>query len=711
MKKRKSINKKVRQLVLMIAVFSLSLCTAIGIVSMLRVRNSVLESEYELGKTASKSSELALTKQVKENMLELAVSRASNLSESLSQYENCISLSVSYLEKIYAEPERFEKEEILPADKANAGTLTMQRYLRDETVSYASVESEIGLLGNIIDIWEPIMSFNNGVVSSLSIGTESGAFICFNADSGAADGEYLDYSGESWYTRARSVPTFTETYQDESGRGLTIGCSAVFHDPDGGAAGVVCMDILINDIVDSVTTVDLGENTSAFIVDENGNVIVSPDMTADGEYDNICTNLKHPAFSASSAIMSGYDGVKHLNSGIYLAYSPIPSTRWTLVLQIAEEDVNEPVEKMKTALSENSEKTEREISKYAVNNLYMYIAVFVIITAAVVLLSGRFSGSLTKPVTELIEDVRHISGGDLDYRTSVESNDEIGELADEFNGMAGSLQKYIGELTAVTAERERIGAELSIAKQIQASLLPCQFPPFPDHNEFDIFASMDPAKEVGGDFYDFYLIDKTHLALTIADVSGKGIPAALFMGISKSLLKNSAQAGFSPAQVFESINAQLCENNAVNMFVTVWLGILDLTTGKMVCSNAGHEYPVIRRKGGKYELYKDKHGFVLGGMEGSKYKDYELDLAEGDRLFIYTDGIPEASDSNNELFGIDRMLNALNSHPDDDCTQLISQITADVEAFAGSAPQFDDMTMLALEIKATPHNPSAASDG
>lgn len=701
MKKKKSISKKVRQLVLKIAVFSLILCTVIGIASMLRVRDRVLTSEYELGKTASKTSELALTKQVKKNMLELVVSRASNLSETLSRFENYISLSASYLEKLYAEPERFAKEEVLPPDKANAGVLTMQRYLRGRDVSPAAIEDEVGLLGNIVDIWKPVMTFDGGVINSVFVGTESGIFMCYNKDSDITDNEYWDYSDKGWYVQAQYAdgPTFTDTYQDIFGRGLTTGCTAAFHYPDGRAAGVVCMNILIKDIVDSVTSLDLGKNTFAFIVDETGSVIVAPDMPEDGEFDNISTDLRHPAFGASSAIMSGYTGVKHMNSGIYFAYAPIPSTGWTLVLQIAEEDVNEPVYKIKSAIEDNSEKTEQEINGYAVRSLYMYIAAFILITAAVVLASRRFSNRLTKPVTELIEDVRHISGGELDYRTDVESNDEIGELADEFNGMAASLQKYIGELTAITAEKERIGAELNIATQIQASMLPCIFPPFPDHNEFDIFASMDPAKEVGGDFYDFYLIDKTHLALTIADVSGKGVPAALFMVISKSLLKSSAQSGYSPAQVLESINAQLCENNAVGMFVTVWLGILDLTTGKMVCANAGHEYPVIRRKGGKYELFKDRHGFVLGGMEMSRYKDYELDLAEGDRIFVYTDGLTEAADSCNELFGIDRMLSALNSHPDSDCTQLIAEITADVNAFVGGAPQFDDMTMLAFEIK------------
>ena len=240
--------------------------------------------------------------------------------------------------------------------------------------------------------------------------------------------------------------------------------------------------------------------------------------------------------------------------------------------------------------------------------------------------------------------------------------------------------------------------ELNMATEIQASMLPSNFPAFPEREEFDLYASMDPAKEVGGDFYDFFLIDDDHLGVVIADVSGKGVPAALFMMISKTVVQNFAMLGIGAAEVLKRANDALCAQNKMEMFVTTWIGILELSTGKMTCASAGHEYPAICR-GGKFELFKDKHGFVLGGMEGARYRDYELQLEPGDKIFVYTDGVPEATSANTELFGTDRMLDALNSAPGASPKETLRVVRAAVDEFVGAAPQFDDLTMLCVEYR------------
>ena len=261
------------------------------------------------------------------------------------------------------------------------------------------------------------------------------------------------------------------------------------------------------------------------------------------------------------------------------------------------------------------------------------------------------------------------------------------------------IEQYIKDLTAVTAEKERIGAELNVATKIQASMLPSMFPAFPDRDEFDIFASMTPAKEVGGDFYDFFLIDEDHLALVIADVSGKGVPAALFMMMSKILIANNVTMGHRPGKALEQVNEQICKNNEEDMFVTVWLGILEISTGHVVAANAGHEYPFIRKPGGKFEIFKDKHDFIVGGMEGMSYHDYEFTIEPGGALFVYTDGAPEATSAGQELFGTDRMIEAINKDPDADARGLIRQMKEGVDNFVGDAPQFDDLTMLAIRYR------------
>ena len=278
----------------------------------------------------------------------------------------------------------------------------------------------------------------------------------------------------------------------------------------------------------------------------------------------------------------------------------------------------------------------------------------------------------------------------------INSHDEIECLTDSVFTLSDSVKKYMTDIITMSKEKERIGAELNVATEIQSSYLPSLFPPFPDRHEFDIFATMCPAKEVGGDFYDFFFIDYDHLALVIADVSGKGVGAAMFMMISKTFLNGQAHIGNSPAEILQEVNNRLCESNKAEMFVTVWLGILDIKTGKITASNGGHEYPFIQRAGGEYELFKDKHGLALGAYPGVKYSEYEIQLNKGDAIFVYTDGVAEATDAENELFGTDRALEALNRSPEVDMKQAIVNEREAIDAFVKEAPQFDDITMLAL---------------
>ncbi len=281
----------------------------------------------------------------------------------------------------------------------------------------------------------------------------------------------------------------------------------------------------------------------------------------------------------------------------------------------------------------------------------------------------------------------------------VDSGGELRLLAENVKSLADGVASYMTHLKAVTSERERIGTELALATKIQADMLPNVYPAFPDRPEFDIYASMDPAKEVGGDFYDFFLVDDDHLCMIIADVSGKGVPAALFMMASRIVIANNAKMGKSPAQTLTDTNAAICSNNREQMFVTVWLGILELSTGKLTAANAGHEYPALKRAGGGFELFKEKHGFVIGGYEGMRYKEYELQLEPGDKLFVYTDGVPEASNAEGELFGTERMLSALNAHASAPPKEILRGVRKTVDGFVRDAEQFDDLTMLCLEYR------------
>jgi len=344
-----------------------------------------------------------------------------------------------------------------------------------------------------------------------------------------------------------------------------------------------------------------------------------------------------------------------------------------------------------------------------VNARHAFLWTLLALAAAVVLAAMLFTvwmmtKTVTKPIHLLSKGADEFADPTVEYADKkvidlpIRSKDEIGDLYQKTRSMQQNLIDYMASLTKVTAEKERIGTELSIATRIQASMLPQVFPAYPDRHEFDLFASMEPAKEVGGDFYDFFLVDDDHLCIVMADVSGKGVPAALFMMASKMIIANNAMAGKSPAQVLYDTNTTLLANGQDDMFVTVWIGILEISTGRLTASNGGHEYPVLM-KDGRFEMYKDVHSFLVAGMPGVKYKEYELQLNPGDKLFVYTDGVPEAQDSERRMFGMDRTVEVLNENREENPEELLKSVRKAVDAFVGDAEPFDDLTMLCLEYK------------
>ncbi len=342
----------------------------------------------------------------------------------------------------------------------------------------------------------------------------------------------------------------------------------------------------------------------------------------------------------------------------------------------------------------------------AIRNSYILKIIRTFVVLAVLVILGQavyLHKMLLSPVQTITNEASRFAEENVQaavkLRETIKNTDEIGDLAGAIDRMEEQVQDYVDNLTKITAEKERISTEMTLATRIQEAMLPSTFPAFPDRTDFDIYASMDPAREVGGDFYDYFLIDGDHLCLEIADVSGKGVPAALFMMASKIILANNAMMNLSPAEIIGRTNAAICSNNREEMFVTVWLGILELSTGKLRAVNAGHEYPAVRKPDGRFELLKDRHGFVVGGFDDEVYEEYELTLEPGAKLFVYTDGVAEAMDRERNQFGTDRMLEALNKDPAASPEQLLKNVRASVDAFVKEAEQFDDLTMLCLEIR------------
>ena len=334
--------------------------------------------------------------------------------------------------------------------------------------------------------------------------------------------------------------------------------------------------------------------------------------------------------------------------------------------------------------------------KSYVRHVAVAAAVIVVIVCLVYgVYLGRF---LIAPVKKIAGEAQRFADEHTESKSSlsmeIQSQNEIGQLARVLDAMELQVLNYIDDITRITKEKEQIKAELSVATEIQASMLPHEFP---KNNEFELFASMTPAKEVGGDFYDFFMIDSNHLALVMADVSGKGVPAALFMVIAKTLIKNRAQIGGNPSEILADVNRILCEGNEAELFVTVWLGILELSTGHVTASNAGHEYPAVMKSGGNYELLKTKHSPAVATLEGLKFRQNEFDLHSGDTLYLYTDGVAEATNQDDMLYGTDRMLEALNMTKNYSAEEVLISMKKSVDDFTGEVPQFDDITMLCLK--------------
>lgn len=335
------------------------------------------------------------------------------------------------------------------------------------------------------------------------------------------------------------------------------------------------------------------------------------------------------------------------------------------------------------------------------------VALFVIfmIAAAVFVFFHFARKKIVEPISRLneasksmVENLETESNLHIDIKTG----NEIEELSESFEQMYVGVKNYIFRLSAVTAEKERIGAELDVAARIQASMLPCIFPAFPERDEFEVYATMNPAKEVGGDFYDFFMVDEDNLAIVIADVSGKGVPAALFMVIGKTLIKDHITSGKDLGEVFTEVNRLLCESNSEELFITAFAGVLNLITGKFRYANAGHETPFVAKKNGKFKPHKIRAAFVLAGMEGIRYKSDEIQLEPGDKLFQYTDGVTEATDKDNQLFGMERLEETLGGLADRTSAEIIDGVKKDIDKFVGEAPQFDDITMLCLEYRGNP---------
>ncbi len=527
------------------------------------------------------------------------------------------------------------------------------------------------------------------------------------------DGTYVTYEATDryWYRQAVEAGkmVFSDIEIDKRTGEMCVTCALPVYGGDGTLLGVAGADLFLTEMQKKVAE-STGDGGFLMVVNQNGHIIISPE-----DHDSLrvlksveAQDLRESDNAELAGLvrdaLQGKTDIRHVSledENYYMFGVPMETVGWALISAFSETVAGQPVETVRQNYGEiQREATMTYRTKNAEGRTLMWIILGVLLAAmlAGALVAGR---RIAKPLNTITKRISDSQGGDLDFEMedAFRTGDEVEVLARSFADLTEKNRNYIDEVTKVTAEKERIGTELYVAQQIQKGMLPSIFPPYPERKEFDLYAAMDPAKEVGGDFYDFFLVDDDHLAMVMADVSGKGVPAALFMMVSKAILKNNAMMGKSPAEIVTAANETICSNNKMQMFVTVWLGILEISTGKITAVNAGHEYPAIRRAGQGFELFRDKHGFVVGGMEGIRYKEYEIELHPGDKLFLYTDGVPEATNADQELFGTERMLAALDTGADGSARDVLVNVRKNVDEFVQDAEQFDDLTMLCLDYK------------
>ena len=623
-----------------------------------------------------------------------------------------VKITADYTRRLFSNPVAYHARTVYLPDKAKDGEVSVQ-LLTEEGIdtTEAAVARRIGLIGNLTDMMTSLYADTN--VDSFYVALPEGVMLLVDNHSGSKFDENgriipIPIRERQWYTGAVETGKlhYTDVTTDLFTGQISIMCSLPVY-VNGRLVAVVGADLFLNDMSAAVNSL-ARSGSFVCIVNQNGHVLFSPQtegvfrVAPMGEEQDL-RSADSPALAAFVRDALAENTEMRLidvdGKPCYMAGAPIPNVGWTILCVVPKSLADQPTAAMTAQYDVIQGEAQEAFSRGMRNSRATIIVLIAVVVILAITAAAILSKRIVKPLETMTSRVQALGGDDLQFHMEpvYKTGDEIEVLAESFAMLSGKTVQYISEVARVTAEKERIGTELALATRIQADMLPNIFPAFPERTEFDIYASMDPAKEVGGDFYDFFLIDEDHLCMFIADVSGKGVPAALFMMASMIILANNAQMGKTPAQILTDTNASVCATNREEMFVTVWLGILEISTGRLTAANAGHEYPVLKQPGGAFELLKDKHGFVIGGMEGAKYKEYELLLEPGARLFLYTDGVPEATNAENVLFGTDRMLEALNTVPDASPLEILGSVQHAVDGFVQDAEQFDDLTMLCVE--------------
>ena len=722
--KKGGLQQKILNLMLIFIVVLIAAYAAVAIYQQKNLTNIVEKTSKEQQESIAMVSEETMREVLDASMTRSTALQAYIADDLFTDVQSDVLTLQAFATELFEHGEQFSSHSFSPPLAEKDGVPSV--YVLHEPGVSPEDSQILGLTANMSEILLARFTASDNL-SGCFVGTADGNLLAVSDRSASclsADGEplTLDVRNRPWYRQAAETGelTFTGVEVDSYTGIATLECAApVYHNGD--LVAVVGADIFLTSISDYVSDTST-EGSFLCMINEDGQVLFSPEQEgvfkaeiSDQAVDLRTLGNKELADFVDLALheRTPLTPIKMDDTEYYMAGAPMATLGWAVLSVVNEEITHQPTVEMLEQYDEINDGAFADYEQGARNSARMVIVLTVLIFLLAVIGALVVAGRVVKPLERMTKCINALNGSDtvFEMEDAYRTDDEIEILAESFALLSKRTRDYIRQITEITAEKERIGTELALATRIQADNLPNLYPAFPERPEFDIYATMTPAKEVGGDFYDFFLIDDDHLCMVMADVSGKGVPAALFMMASKIILANNAMLGKSPAEILEDTNATICANNKEEMFVTVWLGILEISTGKLVAANAGHEYPAIRYADGSFELYKDKHGFVIGGMDGMKYKEYGLKLTPGARLFVYTDGVPEATNAENDLFGTDKMIEALNKNPVATPKEILENVRETVDGFVKEAEQFDDLTMLCMEYIGPTKGKEDSADG
>lgn len=606
---------------------------------------------------------------------------AKRIESNFGLFENTVISISNFATALYGDTQDRRREALPPS-------LVMPK------VDFAAVEQEYYQVRPIIPYMKSLNYFKEYPGVDMYMLTESGIY--FDGTGIKGVGAYpRDLRGRDWYTGAVEADGiyWAEVYIGATTGQPMITCSyPVYY--EGRLEGVAAIDIPVSIIGDSVLEVDSEFVTDICIL--NGDFLVDYSLS-DSALPAAYLEQSKDELAHFKNLLAGGKIVEDEYEDYSVALIPVPDTKWTVAVFFQFNQIELAAGKIVRAVEDINARTMSDISGQMTRNILIQLVILAVVLVVTILIARQNSRRLVRPIEQLVKQAKEVGVGRLDHKMEViHSGDELEEIMVTFNDMTSSLQTYIANLEHVTAEKNRVQTELTVATKIQKSMLPNIFPPFPNRKEFDLHALMEPARQVGGDFYDFFLIDDNRLALVIADVSGKGIGAALFMVIAKTVIKNIAQTHASPAQILSQANNTLCTGNDAAMFVTCFLGVLEIDTGVLTCANAGHNPPLLISGAGGIAPLDVKPGFVLAGMEGMRYTETQVAMQPGQKLLLYTDGVTEAFNPHGEQYGMQRLEQTLEGLKDADIKQMIQGVRADIDLFAEGEEQADDITMLVL---------------